>query len=132
MSRPTTLPPDWLALAERLGGIEPLRVALGVSKMTMWRLAHGKTPPNAEMRSKLEALASKYKLKSPLGPPKPPAKKDKRMLELLGEGLSKGIEPSDKMVTHFKSVWPEEKLADLAAVDEDENVLRAVTYLLEV
>lgn len=56
MSRPTTLPPAWAALAAAHGGVRALADALGISPPTLYRWARGITPISGSGAILLEQL----------------------------------------------------------------------------
>ena len=53
---PTTLPPPWSELAERLGGVEALAAALGTTTMTLWRWSRGRTLPHPIVQGHVNAF----------------------------------------------------------------------------
>lgn len=65
MSRATTLPPRWAALAAALGGVEALAKACGVSTTTIWRWGSGENVPGQLVRQHVAALAKRKNLASP-------------------------------------------------------------------
>ena len=65
MVRPTTLPPDWAAIAEKLGGVTQLAAEMGVTTMTIWRWANGERPVKGPARIVLVALCKRLQLKVP-------------------------------------------------------------------
>lgn len=130
MARPTTLPGRWLDLANAVGGISRLHGEIGLSKMGLWRMAHGLTNPRTPVRKIVAQLATLYKLPDPLTPAEPESP-DLRVLKLMGEGLRKGVKPPEVTVFHVHSIWPMDTLINIAEIETDEDVLRAATYLLE-
>lgn len=58
MGRPTTLPSPWLELADAAGGVGQLAAMLGVSPMTIWRWAHGKTSMSGPAKLAVESIAT--------------------------------------------------------------------------
>lgn len=68
MSNPTTLPPVWAAMATAAGGVSALAAALGVSRVTVWKYAHGATRGHPIVRQSINAWARRRGLKEPLKP----------------------------------------------------------------
>lgn len=130
MARPTTLPGRWLDLANAVGGISKLHGEIGLSKMGLWRMAHGLTNPRTPVRKIVAQIAALYRLPDPLAPGEEKAP-DLRVLKLMGEGLRKGVTPPEVTVFHVHSIWPMDTLINIAESETDEEVLLAVTYLLE-
>lgn len=64
MSRATTLPPRWAALAAAYGGVQQLATACGVSQMTLWRWARGTRPGPLSVRA-VQQMAARRKLADP-------------------------------------------------------------------
>lgn len=121
---------SWQALVDAVGGVSALCEALGVTKMTYWRMTTGKTNPRPVLRKKVAKLAELHKVQDPLPPIQARQKPDLRALELFGQGLSMKLAPKNT-ADHLKFMWPEDKLIALAETSDNEHILRAVTYLLE-
>ena len=51
------LPPPWLELALYVGGASSLARELGVSRMTVWRWAHGRASPPLVVRDAVNQYA---------------------------------------------------------------------------
>jgi hypothetical protein len=66
MSRLSTLPPKWLALAEAVGGVAALAAACKVSEMSVRRWGAGAKPQSQLVRDRIAALARRYKVRNPL------------------------------------------------------------------
>lgn len=130
VGRPSELSRQWQALVDAVGGAKPLMDAIGVSKMTLWRMTTGKMNPKPDHRKKVAMLAKLHDLPDPLGDIGPKFKPDVRALELFGEALATGV-TMHQTAEHFKFIWSDESLIELAESSDNENVLRAVTYLLE-
>lgn len=56
MARPTTLPEPWRCLAAKLGGVQALADALGVTPLTIRRYASGEIKMGGAARKLFEAL----------------------------------------------------------------------------
>jgi hypothetical protein len=66
MSRVSTLPPKWLALAKAAGGVAALALKCKVSEMSLRRWGAGATPQSQLVRDRIAELARRYKVKNPL------------------------------------------------------------------
>lgn len=130
MARPSTLPHKWLTLAEAVGGIPTLQHAIGISKMQLWRIAHGRNKTRTPVRKIVTQLARLHNVADPLEPSRNDRPSPK-ILEMIGTELTRGIFPTPNTIAHIRTLWPESALIDLAETSECENILRAVTWLLE-
>jgi DNA-binding transcriptional regulator YdaS (Cro superfamily) len=68
MSRLSSLPGPWLALAEAYGGVAPLAKALGVSPSTVWRWGQGRPISGTGVRA-VEAAARRKHVPAPVRGP---------------------------------------------------------------
>ena len=66
MSRPSTLPPEWLALANALGGVGKLAEACHVTPVSVHRWGTGRRPKSRWQREEVARLARKHGLRDPL------------------------------------------------------------------
>jgi hypothetical protein len=67
MSRETTLPAVWRALADALGGVGALAAECKVDPKTVWRWANEENVPSAVTRKYVDALAKRRGLDPPWG-----------------------------------------------------------------
>ena len=67
MSRPSTLPAKWLALANAVGGVGALAKACYTTPMSVHRWGCGMRPKSEQTRKCIAKLAEKYELPNPLG-----------------------------------------------------------------
>lgn len=65
MSRPTTLPEPWDALAHALGGVAELAEALGVTTRTVHRWADGEREPSSLQKRDVRDRLRRRGLKAP-------------------------------------------------------------------
>ena len=56
MARPTTLPEPWRSMAAKLGGVQALADALGVTPLTIRRYASGEIKMGGAARKLFDAL----------------------------------------------------------------------------
>ena len=56
MGRPTTLPPEWQALADKLGGVKALCERLGCAERTLRHWASGDRQPSKPVQKVIEDL----------------------------------------------------------------------------
>ncbi len=56
MSRPSTLPPTWAALATSMGGVSILAQRLGLTTRMLGRIAHGEAYASADVAIAIAAL----------------------------------------------------------------------------
>ena len=72
MSRPTTLPPAWAALAARAGGVAALARALGVGVSTVRAWGAGTRVPTPIAREAVSGWARRRGLPEPWSEPRAP------------------------------------------------------------
>jgi hypothetical protein len=134
MARPTTLSPEWQALARAVGGIESLKVKLGWGTMVFFRRTRGLVRIAKAERDAVVRLSDKHGLPCPLPPyvEAPSAELDLEPLELAGIGLGRGFPLSPSAVDSLRATYTEDELVALADASRtpSANVLRAVGYLL--
>jgi|HubBroStandDraft_6_1064221.scaffolds.fasta_scaffold925227_2 hypothetical protein len=65
MSKPSTLEGPWKQLATAMGGVAELAKAIGIGPATLYRWAHGGTPPNLFTQKAVNEMARKRKIKPP-------------------------------------------------------------------
>lgn len=67
MGRPSTLPPDWLPLVDKAGGVQGLAEALGLkAPSSVGRIARGEIEARDSVRLLLQQFCKRHKLPSPL------------------------------------------------------------------
>lgn len=140
MSRKSTMTPEWDALvnavrfeAEKVkqSPLDYIRDALDMSQSTFYRAARGMQPWTDQQRGTLEILADLFDAPNPVEatPRRIPTLVPLRM---LGEALERGFPPADRTLQKLRAMYPETLLLRLAeSEDAPENILRAVTALLE-
>lgn len=132
MPRQTTLSHKWQDLANAVGSIPRLYKEIGLSKMSFWRMARGYTNPRPPVRTIVDQIARRYNLPNPLLDVAKKVAPDFRVLELLGGGILKGIQPPPGSAQHAKIQWTDEALMAVAEMDDvTPEVHAAVTYLLD-
>lgn len=65
MTRPTTLPEPWAALAVALGGVQELADALGTTPSTVHRWAHGQRAPRGPALRLIGLVFDQHKVPRP-------------------------------------------------------------------
>lgn len=111
--------------------LDYIRDALDMSQSTFYRAARGMQPWTDSQRNTLEVLAELFDVANPIetSPQRVPTLVPLRM---LGEALERGFPPADRTLHKLRVMYPEPLLLRLAeSEDAPENILRAVTALLE-
>jgi hypothetical protein len=136
----TTLPAEWLVLAEAYGGVSRLQEEIGLPAMTFWRIARGVVRPRPIVVKLVERLAREKNIPSPFDKPtvvehvavhRKLDENDLRALELMGENLARGRFVPEKTLEYARKNFPERELVRLADDDSaSTNVQRAVAHLL--
>lgn len=121
---------NWIRLVEAAGGVAKVAERLGLGSENVQRLIDKTSPCPKIIRPKVKELAAEFGVPDPCDPKH--YNPSLRALELVGEGLEEGNEPSPRTIQHVKSVYPMDQLIDLAeAEDTPERVLRAIQFLLD-